>query len=101
MKTRYRLIHRGRGHGSFYCVDSKTGKRTTLGKASISLKGAVLDDFEQRRSHGCSSGKILASHSLCGCVFLKWRYYWQSKALQYKFTLIAFAFKLSKEGNTL
>ena len=30
MKTRYRLIRRGiRGNG-FYCVDTKTGKRTSL-----------------------------------------------------------------------
>lgn len=34
LKTRYRLIHRGRGTGIFYCVDSKTGKRTSLGKAT-------------------------------------------------------------------
>src|SRR5712671_6539632 len=30
MKTRYRLIRRGVRGGGFYCVDSMTGKRTSL-----------------------------------------------------------------------
>ena len=30
MKTRYRLIRRGVRGGAFYCVDSMTGKRTSL-----------------------------------------------------------------------
>jgi integrase len=30
MKTRYRLIRRGLRNGAFYCVDNKTGKRTSL-----------------------------------------------------------------------
>src|SRR5437899_11717477 len=30
MKTRYRLIRRGVRNGGFYCVDTKTGKRTSL-----------------------------------------------------------------------
>jgi integrase len=30
MKTRYRLIRRGIRGGTFYCVDTKTGKRTSL-----------------------------------------------------------------------
>ena len=30
MKTRYRLIRRGVRGGGFYCVDSVTGKRTSL-----------------------------------------------------------------------
>lgn len=30
MKTRYRLIYRGCRGGMFYCVDTKTGKRTSL-----------------------------------------------------------------------
>src|SRR5689334_25076282 len=30
MKTRYRLIRRGHRGGGFYCVDSVTGKRTSL-----------------------------------------------------------------------
>ena len=30
MKTRYRLIRRGVRGGGFYCVDNKTGKRTSL-----------------------------------------------------------------------
>ena len=31
MKTRYRLMRRGRRGGGCYCVDTKTGKRTSLG----------------------------------------------------------------------
>ncbi len=31
MKTRYRLIRRGIRGNAFYCVDTKTGKRTSLG----------------------------------------------------------------------
>ncbi len=31
MKTRYRLIRRGVRSGGFYCVDTNTGKRTSLG----------------------------------------------------------------------
>jgi len=30
MKTRYRLICRGIRGGAYYCVDTKTGKRTRL-----------------------------------------------------------------------
>jgi hypothetical protein len=30
MKTRYRLIRRGCRGGAFYCVDTTTGKRTSL-----------------------------------------------------------------------
>jgi hypothetical protein len=30
MKTRYRLIRRGVRSGAFYCVDTKTGRRTSL-----------------------------------------------------------------------
>jgi len=31
MKTRYRLICRGIRGGAYYCVDTATGKRTSLG----------------------------------------------------------------------
>src|SRR5260370_1501883 len=31
MKTRYRLIRRGLRGGAYYCVDTATGKRTSLG----------------------------------------------------------------------
>jgi hypothetical protein len=30
MKNRFRLIHRGERGGQFYCVDSKTGQRSSL-----------------------------------------------------------------------
>ena len=34
MKKRYRLIRRGTRGGNYYCVDSQTGSRTSLGKIS-------------------------------------------------------------------
>jgi integrase len=34
MKTRYRLIRRGTRGGTFYCVDTQTGRRTSLQTAS-------------------------------------------------------------------
>ncbi|MBI4661544.1 MAG: hypothetical protein HY735_22200 [Verrucomicrobia bacterium] len=34
MKTRYRLIRRGIRNGAFYCVDTNTGKRTSLGTSN-------------------------------------------------------------------
>jgi hypothetical protein len=34
MKTRYRLIRRGSRGGGFYCVDSETGKRSSLNTAN-------------------------------------------------------------------
>jgi hypothetical protein len=34
MKTRYRLIRRGTRGGMFYCVDTKTGKRTSFQTAA-------------------------------------------------------------------
>jgi hypothetical protein len=42
-----RLIHRGRGHGNFYCVDSKTGKRTSLGKANKEEARQIVDAKNQ------------------------------------------------------
>ncbi len=47
MKTRYRLIRRGRGNGIFYCVDSKTGKRTSLGKANKEEGRQIVDAKNQ------------------------------------------------------
>ena len=54
MKTRYRLIHRGRGHGTFYCVDSKTGKRTSLGKATEEEARQIVDAKNQAERNQCS-----------------------------------------------
>lgn len=34
MKARYRLIQRGIRGGAFYCVDTKTGECSSLGKAN-------------------------------------------------------------------
>ncbi|MFA7344920.1 MAG: hypothetical protein WC003_11500 [Terrimicrobiaceae bacterium] len=47
MKTHYRLIRRGRGHGTFYCVNSKTGKRTSLGKANKEEARQIVDAKNQ------------------------------------------------------
>jgi hypothetical protein len=47
MKTRYRLIRRGRGNGIFYCVDSKTGKRTSLGKVTKEEGRQIVDAKNQ------------------------------------------------------
>jgi hypothetical protein len=49
MKTRYRLIHRGRGNGIFYCADSKTGKRTSLSRKEITLDLRRPDSFDFAR----------------------------------------------------
>jgi integrase len=43
MKRRYRLICRGLRGGTYYCVDSKTGKRTSLGKISAEDAQEVID----------------------------------------------------------
>jgi hypothetical protein len=45
MKPRYRLIRRGIRSGAFYCVDSHTGKRTSLGK--IDADGAKTNPSRQ------------------------------------------------------
>ncbi len=44
MKKRYRLIRRGTRGGTYYCVDSQTGSRTSLGKISA-------DEAEQIVQH--------------------------------------------------
>lgn len=42
MKARYRLIQRGTRGGTFYCVDTKTGKRTSLGTADKDAAQQIL-----------------------------------------------------------
>ena len=44
MKKRYRLIRRGTRGGTYHCVDSQTGSRTSLGKISA-------DEAEQIVQH--------------------------------------------------
>jgi len=44
MEKRYRLIRRGTRGGTYYCVDSQTGSRTSLGKISA-------DEAEQIVQH--------------------------------------------------
>ena len=46
-ETRYRLIHRGRGNGIFYCVDSKSGKRTSLEKVTKEEGRQIVDAKNQ------------------------------------------------------
>ena len=43
MKTRYRLICRGIRGGLYYCVDTKTGKRTSLGTANEDEARQVIE----------------------------------------------------------
>jgi len=43
MKTRYRLICRGNRGGAYYCVDTKTGKRTSLGTTNADDAQQVVE----------------------------------------------------------
>src|SRR5580692_12811579 len=43
MKTRYRLICRGIRGGAYYCVDTKTGKRTSLGTTNADDARQVVE----------------------------------------------------------
>jgi len=43
MKTRYRLICRGIRGGAYYCVDTKTGKRTSLGTTNADAARQVIE----------------------------------------------------------
>src|SRR6267154_2224368 len=43
MKTRYRLIRRGIRGGGFYCVDTKTGKRTSLGTTNEDSAQQIIE----------------------------------------------------------
>jgi hypothetical protein len=43
MKARYRLIRRGVRGGAFYCVDTGTGKRTSLGTSDEDTARQILE----------------------------------------------------------
>jgi hypothetical protein len=43
MKARYRLICRGIRGGAYYCVDTKTGKRTSLGTTNADDARQVIE----------------------------------------------------------
>ena len=47
MKTRYRLTHRGCRGGMFYCVDGKTGKRTSLNTCEEDDARQIIDAKNQ------------------------------------------------------
>jgi len=47
MKTRYRLIRRGVRNGAFYCVDTKTGKRTSLRTGNEEEARQIVDAKNQ------------------------------------------------------
>ena len=47
MKTRYRLIRRGLRSGAFYCVDTTTGKRTSLRTSSEEEARQVIEAKKQ------------------------------------------------------
>jgi hypothetical protein len=42
MKNRFRLMQRGRRGGTFYCVDSHTGKRESLGTKDANEAAQLL-----------------------------------------------------------
>jgi hypothetical protein len=42
MRTRYRLIRRGVRNGAFYCVDTKTGKRTSLRTGNEDVTSQII-----------------------------------------------------------
>ena len=43
MKTRYRLICRGIRGGAYYCVDTQTGKRTSLGTTNADDAKQIIE----------------------------------------------------------
>ena len=43
MKTRYRLICRGIRGGAYYCVDTTTGKRTSLGTTDPDAARQIIE----------------------------------------------------------
>ena len=43
MKARYRLICRGIRGGAYYCVDTTTGKRTSLGTNDADAARQIID----------------------------------------------------------
>ena len=47
MKIRYRLIRRGVRGGGFYCVDNKTGKRTSLRTGSEDEASQIIEAKNQ------------------------------------------------------
>jgi integrase len=49
MKTRYRLIRRGNRSGAFYCVDTETGRRTSLGIISEDEARQIVEAKNQAR----------------------------------------------------
>lgn len=49
MKTRYRLIRRGNRSGAFYCVDTETGKRSSLGTISEDDARQIVEAKNQAR----------------------------------------------------
>ncbi len=49
MKTRYRLIRRGSRGGAFYCVDTETGKRSSLGTITEDEARQIVEAKNQAR----------------------------------------------------
>ena len=68
MKTRYRLIRRGNRGGAFYCVDTQTGKRTSLRVASEDEAHQLIEaknqsQRQQKAVCTCSGRKLARSHT--------------------------------------
>ena len=68
MKTRYRLIRRGIRSGAFYCVDTKTGKRTSLQTGSEDEARQVIQAKNQAERQPFINLQIARAYSndLCG-----------------------------------
>jgi hypothetical protein len=60
MPTRYRLIRRGIRNGVFYCVDSKTGKRTSLQTSKKDEARQVVEAKNQAERQPSSIFKLPA-----------------------------------------
>ena len=52
MKRRYRLIRRGNRGGAFYCVDTQTGKRSSLGAITEDEACQIVEAKNTARRHG-------------------------------------------------
>ena len=64
MKTRYRLIRRGVRGGTFYCVDTKTGKRTSLGKHSEDEARQIINAKNQALRQPMLNMQIAKAYAL-------------------------------------
>ena len=62
MKARYRLIRRGSRGGAFYCVDTRTGKRTSLGTENEDSARQILQAKNQAERQPILNLQIARAH---------------------------------------